>query len=164
MQTISSANTSINRRLPRLYGQLPNDVRNCQMLDYGCGKYPEYVKKWGEERGIAVTSYDKYNYPSEDWFKPYGYDVVTCSNVLNVIQDYSVRRDLLIDCYECLRIGGKLYITVYEGDRTGRGKTTKSDCWQENRKLSDYLDEVRRIFKTINVSIKNNMIVARKER
>lgn len=164
MQKISSANTSINRRLPRLYGQLPKDVRNCQMLDYGCGKYPEYVRQWGEERGIAVTSYDKYNYPSDDWFKPYGYDVITCSNVLNVVNSHKIRLNILKDCYECLRVYGKLYLTVYEGDRTGKGKVTKSDCWQENRKLSDYLDEVRFVFGTNNVSIKNNMIVARKER
>ena len=164
MQKISSANTSINRRLPKLYGQLPNDVRNCQMLDYGCGKYPEYVRKWGEERGIAVTSYDKYNYPSDDWFKPYRYDIVTCSNVLNVVNSHRIRQFILRDCKDCLRIGGKLYITVYEGDRTGKGRTTKSDCWQENRKLSDYLDEVRRIFKTNNVSLKGCMIVARKEK
>lgn len=164
MQKISSANTSINRRLPRLYGQLPKDVRNCQMLDYGCGKYPEYVRKWGEERGIAVTSYDKYNYPSDDWFKPYGYDVVTCSNVLNVVNSHKIRLNILKDCYECLRVYGKLYLTVYEGDRTGKGKVTKSDCWQENKKLSDYLDEVRHTFGTKNVAIKNNMIVARKER
>jgi len=35
-----------------------------------------------------------------------------------------------------------IYVTVYEGDRSGKGKVTR-DGWQENRKLASYLDEVR---------------------
>ena len=43
--------------------------------------------------------------------------------------------------------GEKLYITVYDGDRSGIGRITKTDkngsaaCWQENRKYKDYIPE-----------------------
>lgn len=163
MQTISSANTSINRRLPALFGKLPDNIRNCQMLDYGCGKYPEYVRKWAEERGISLTSYDKYNYPCDNWYREHGYDVVTLSNVLNVVNSWRIRWDIIQDCFDCLRDGGQLYITVYEGDRTGTGRRTKSDCWQENRRLKDYLFEVGRIFGQGNAKIHNGTIIATKE-
>ena len=163
MQNNTSANTSINKRLPALFGKLPDNIRNCQMLDYGCGKYPEYVRQWAEKRGISVTSYDKYNYLSDNWYKDHGYDVVTLSNVLNVIDNWIVRWGILEDCFDCLRDGGQLYITVYEGDKTGIGRRTKSDCWQENKKLSDYLFEVEEIFGQNNVTMKKGMIIAKKE-
>ena len=159
---VTSANTSINKRIPALFGKLPNNVRNCQLLDYGCGKYPNYVKQWGEERGISVISYDKYNYCEEDWYKEYGYDVVCLSNVLNVVNNWNTRWDILQDCWNCLRIGGQLYITVYEGDKSGKGRITKADCWQENRRTSDYLFEAGRVFGLNNIIIKNNVIVATK--
>lgn len=157
---VTSANTSINKRIPALFNKI--ELRNCQLLDYGCGKYPNYVKQWGEKRGISVISYDKYNYCEEDWYKEYGYDAVCLSNVLNVVNNWNTRWDILQDCWNCLRIGGQLYITVYEGDKNGIGRITKADCWQENRRTADYLCEVGRVFGLNNIIIKNNVIVATK--
>lgn len=33
-------------------------------------------------------------------------------------------------------------ITVYEGDRSGTGRQTAADSWQENRPTADYITEV----------------------
>lgn len=33
-------------------------------------------------------------------------------------------------------------ITVYEGDRSGTGRQTAADSWQENRATADYMKEI----------------------
>lgn len=74
-------------------------------------------------------------------------DTATLSNVLNVIERASDRRDALAVAREHLRAGGTLYVTVYEGNGDGRGGHT-ANGWQENRRLVDYLPEVRAVFPT----------------
>jgi hypothetical protein len=34
-----------------------------------------------------------------------------------------------------------VYITVYEGDKSGVGRETKKDCWQRNERLYVYLEK-----------------------
>lgn len=75
----------------------------------------------------------------------------TIANVLNVIPEASVRRQVLEMAHNAVRPGGTVYIDVYEGDRkkgagNGIGRVTKKGCWQEYRKLDSYLPEVRAVF------------------
>ena len=34
-----------------------------------------------------------------------------------------------------------VYVTVYEGDKSGVGRETKKDCWQRNEQLIFYLSK-----------------------
>lgn len=138
----TSANTSINKRVPALFKKVQWEEGTVN-LDYGCGKYPEYARDYVTKRGVVNIAYDPYNYrKTEDvWFR-FKYNTVTLSNVLNVIESKEARRMVLLTCLDVLRDGGKLYITVYEGDKSGVGRETKKDCWQENRPLKDYAKEI----------------------
>ena len=60
---------------------------------------------------------------------------------MNVIKGEKFRIDYLKDIMQYMRKGEKLYITVYDGDKSGIGRMTKKDCWQENRKYKDYIPE-----------------------
>ena len=76
----------------------------------------------------------------------YDVDSVTISNVLNVVREKDVRLSILRMAKERLKNEGKLFITVYEGDRSSVGRKTGTDQWQNNMKTTQYLDEVRQIF------------------
>jgi hypothetical protein len=55
---------------------------------------------------------------------------------------------------------GFVFISVYEGSKTGIGRQTKKDCWQNNKRLAEYLPLVKKVFS--NAQIKYNMIIALK--
>ena len=68
--------------------------------------------------------------------------------------------DVLKRSYDMLKPGGTLYISVYEGNRSGIGKESKPGCWQENKKLKDYIPIVKKVFDDVKIS--NGMIEAKK--
>lgn len=158
----TSANTSINKRVPAVFKKV-DWKEGTFNLDYGCGKYPEYARDYLAERNVYDYGYDPYNYPEgkENLVCNY-YDTATLSNVLNVVESFAERVNILRNIHNCLVYGGKLYITVYEGDRSGIGRETKEDCWQENRKLNSYYDEVSEVFYGGYVRIKNGVMVCEK--
>lgn len=148
-QKYTSADTSINsKKRPAIYGKV--NYTDGTVIDYGCGKH-------FDEYGLPanVRGYDPYNRPDGDALNGH-YDKAFCSNVLNVIAEKEVRNDIL---KTMKALADVVYITVYEGDGTGKGKPTKKDCYQLNRKTREYLDEVREVFQT--VSIKRGVIIAR---
>ena len=57
-----------------------------------------------------------------------------------------------------LKNGGVAYISVYEGNKSGIGNQSKNDCWQNNKKLIDYLPTIQKVFP--NAYIKYGMIIA----
>lgn len=160
MQEYKSAGTSINSsRVPALFKKVlwyPNGTN----VDIGGGKFEtatEYLAKCGVENLI----YDPYN-RSESHNKSVilklafnRADTATLSNVLNVIKEKDKRREVLERARKWARM---TYITVYEGNRSGIGKESKKGCWQENRRLPDYVPEVQEVF--VNVEIRNGLIVA----
>ena len=76
-----------------------------------------------------------------------GADVAVCSNVLNVIKEQEVRLDLLNKIKKLLKSGASAYISVYEGSGKDEGSATqKGKSFQNNRKLSGYLEEVQSVF------------------
>ena len=164
MQSYTSANTSINKnKLPRLFGKLrfsPDHVN----LDYGGGKY-DNVTEWMKALwGATNLVYDPYNRSKEhnksveDYVIANKADSVTMSNVLNVIDSQEARIAALLAAKEALKPERPLYITVYEGDRSGIGRATKDDCYQQNKPLRWYLPEVEAVFR--NARIENGMIIA----
>ena len=166
-QTYTSADTSINEnKLPAIYGKLEKlNVRDCTILDYGCGKYTEHIRKWCEDRNIRYLPYDPFNQDEKVNTDSYAWALITkasgnlvvgvCSNVLNVIDnDYTI--DSITD--ELRKLTNITFYTVYEGNRSGIGKVTKKDCWQRNEKLKSYL----KFFKRHQVAeLKYGMITAK---
>lgn len=159
---ITSKNTSINsKKVPAIFKKIEwiNHGETIN-VDIGGGKYDtavEYLKQFG----IKNIIFDPYNRSMGENIKTicdvvmYGAESATISNVLNVIPQRGKRIDLL---KKAKRWANVVFISVYEGDKSGVGRKTKKDCWQENRKLKEYFDEVGEVFEEY--TIHNGMIVA----
>lgn len=143
MKIYTSANTSINKnKLPSAYRYYTplGDV-----LDYGAGKYTEHICDYVHSMGAHYYPYDPYNQSDSvntlafQYGERKGFDTVYCCNVLNVINCddiiFYVCRDLLHMC----KIGGRVIIQIYEGNKSGKGRETKPDCYQRNEKTTAYL-------------------------
>ncbi len=139
-QEFSSKSTSINKnKVPTVFKKIIWKSGSFN-LDIGGGRYDtasEYLKSFGAENRI----YDKFNRSeAENSFalNKTDYDTATISNVLNVIKEREIWMDLAELAFDHLKPGGKLYITVYEGDRSSVGRKSKKDCWQNNLLVNDY--------------------------
>ena len=161
-QAFGSGNTSL-RQVAAGFRKIEFDPGTVN-LDLGGGKFDEGTK-YLAERGVKNLIFDPVNRNSEhnraifDAVKNGGVDTVTCNNVLNVIQEREARSNVILQAAKALKPGGTAYFTVYEGDGTGKGRQSQRDAWQENRKTSDYLDEIREHFS--DVTIKNKVITAK---
>lgn len=162
-QKISSAATSINsNKLPAIF-RLVKFQPDTMNLDYGGGKFDNAAEELAK---INVTNlvYDPYNRSSEhnqDVLKQVrangGADTVTISNVLNVIAEPEARQTVLRNAKRLVKPGGKVYITVYEGNKSGSGAETKAG-YQLNKDTKDYVDEISQVFD--NVTRKGKLIIA----
>ena len=125
----------------------PNTIN----LDYGGGKYDnatEYLAK----KEVNNLIYDPYNRTEKHNNEVLtlieesgGADTATCSNVLNVIKELEVRREILQHMRKLVKVGGDIYITVYEGSGDGNERETKCG-YQLNRKTEDYVAEIEKTF------------------
>jgi hypothetical protein len=86
-------------------------------------------------------------------------DTATCHNVLNVIDSESSRANVILQAAKGIKPEGTAYFTVYEGNKSGIGRQTKADSWQNNRPTKDYVKEIERYFD--DVTVKNNVIIAK---
>lgn len=154
-QQYTSADTSINSaKLPAVYAKTANLISATDtIIDYGCGKHFE---SYGLDD--RFTGYDPYNYDHPEALEKH-YDVAFLSNVLNVISEYEIRADLLRTLRTLQTLADRVYITVYEGNKSGIGKVTKRDCYQLNRRLCDYIPEVVAVFGAGNVHYKSGMLI-----
>lgn len=151
-QKYSSANTSINKvgRLYKVFCHKPPDGR---ILDFGAGKYRKGTI-FLQSKGFDVDSYE----PSLHDNLPSGkYNTILISNVFNVIAEDEIVIDILKTCKELLESDGRVLITVYEGDKSGKGKPSKEDCYQRNARTAEYVGLVSKVFD--NVKIKQNIII-----
>ena len=128
MQKYTSKNTSVNsKKIPALFNKFSFEGKS--VLDYGCGKYPEIIKKYVEGYSGKYFGYDPYNLGNEIP-KNQAFDVVTISNVLNVIQEDEVIERIV---REAMKIANIAIVSIYEGDKSGIGRMTKKDCYQRNQ-------------------------------
>ena len=147
IQNHTSKITSINKEnLPRTYTHINwEKFRGETVLDYGCGRYTEHIRKLMWLYDIDWYGYDPYwrvEFLNEEALhcNP---DIIICSNLFNVLDNYrDVTRIHDFIRYKLHPI--YFFYTVFEGDRSKIGKETKKDCWQRNEPLEDYLysDEV----------------------
>lgn len=142
LQKFTSADTSINsKKLPRIYS-LVNIGENETVIDYGCGKFFDSYNL-----GSNFFGYDPFNRDDKEVLNK-KYDVAFCSNVLNVIAEKDIRLEVL----RTLRsLADRIYITVYEGNKSGEGKVTKKDCFQLNWRRDNFIPELVEVFGTNNV-------------
>lgn len=147
IQKHTSKNTSINKeKFPRIYTHINwGYLKGMRVLDYGCGRYTEHIRKLMWLYDIDWFGYDPYwrvEFLNEEALhcNP---DIVICSNVFNVLDNY---RDVTrIHDYIRYKLHPiYFFYTVFEGNRSKIGKETKTDCWQRNEPLEEYLysDEV----------------------
>lgn len=160
IQGFSSMNTSINTtRLPAAYthicweylktfilGNKPT-TKNGKLpyvLDYGCGKKINHLCFRAAQEGFTFMGYDPYWGPVKEmtpemWesVKP---TIIICSNVLNVLHDYSQMLEIHHKIKnKCDKEDIPYIIKIYEGDKSGVGRETKPNCWQRNQITEDYL-------------------------
>lgn len=145
---VTSRCTSINKRVPAIAKLIERNVdmkmvEDLGIYDLGCGKYPEYFSDWCTKRNIPYVGEDKHQFDGVyNGRLAYAMDchpVAISSNVLNVLPE----RQRIEYMDELLSVGtyGKpswVFITVYEGNRTGDGKYRK-DSFQANLRTVDML-------------------------
>lgn len=162
MQKYSSKNTSVNtgKNLPAVYrkinwNSIPTYITH--LVDWGCGKDTQNVEKW-----LKSCRIDRYVGYDPNWRtkadndlaeKSIGFhNIFVCSNVLNVIDDDDIVKDIVEKA-----ISSPIYfVTVYEGSRSGVGRQSKDDCYQRNCKTKDYLK-----FFPYGAVVKNSVITNR---
>ena len=87
-------------------------------------------------------------------------DTVTINNTLNVIEDTPNQIRVLEQAKDAVKADGKVYISVYQGDKSGVGRATSEDSFQQMKPLADYLETVQKVFP--DAKIVNGMIEATK--
>ena len=154
-QEFTSAGTSINStKLPTGYSTVHRKIgwqKGTTHIDIGGGKFDNGVE-FLQNLGVNAHVYDPYNRPAEHNKKVMetvgkeGADTASLFNVLNVIREPEYQEEALQTAHSTLKPGGRIFIGIYEGDRTGQGRQTKKDSWQNNHSTAAYLDTVRKVF------------------
>ena len=166
-QEITSAQTS-RSQLPASFKKIDNTdgwKPNTINMDIGGGKF-EQGTEFLSERGVQNFVYDPFNRTKEENSSAvdnaaFGKsDTVTVNNVLNTIPDQENQKLVLQQAENALKLGGKMYMINFEGDRSSVGKQTR-DGFQQNKKPNDYLPLVKEVFP--NAVVRNNVIEATKE-
>lgn len=154
-QKISSKETCI-KTLPRLFNNKTGIISDHLYVfgntnvDLGGGKY-ELVTNQLLAFGVTNLVIDPYNRSAEHNALMYNSlskkpaDTATISNVLNVIQEKEARLELLRTAKKLVKQDGKIFISVYEGDRSGVGKETRKG-YQCNKRPLFFLSEVLEVF------------------
>lgn len=166
VKVITSRNTSVNKdKIPAIYSKLVSQgVYGTNIFDVGCGRWTNHIKKFAKENALCKYWYgfDPYNQTRKHNEKvtsiAWNEKLLQCnpnvfisSNVLNVINTRARQREYLASIFRMMNDFDECYITVYEGDKSGVGKVTKKDCWQENRQLLDYLETVNDAYRDTHI-------------
>lgn len=169
-ELITSRNTSVNKdKIPAIYTKLAkHGVYGSHIFDVGCGKWTKHIKSFAKANAMCTHwhGFDPFNQTAEHnakitdiaWeerMKPdkeRNPNMFISSNVLNVIKGSERQRAYLHSIFRMMKDCDECYITVYEGNKSGIGKITKKDCWQENKKLADYFDLVNMAYRDMHMS------------
>ena len=156
-QKYTSAGTCVHSKLPEIYKLRKEQLKGKSIIDIGCGKY-DNAKRWAEENNATVAMYDKYNRTEQEnavALSCSDYDVAILSNVLNVICEPEIRCGLVKLALDKAPL---VYVTVYQKDGKGNSRETKKDCWQEDRKIDSYVDEIKGYVPEMKVAHKGKVI------
>lgn len=157
-QRYTSARTDL-KQVPAIWKLLQDNLERPahfwaytkEVLDYGGGAGDRLTEKFAK-LGVRNLVLDPYNRSEEhnklvrQLLTVQPADHAICSNVLNVIKEPEVRLAVLREIAALTKPEGSVFITVYEGDKSSKGRRTKDDCWQNNRPLKSYIREIRKVF------------------
>jgi len=153
-QAITSADTSLNQ-VPALHRWFVTRTlasgypyMGDAVVDFGAGKYDAAGDYITAQLGVPYFPHDPYNRTAmENQTALDACKVLNttglCANVLNVIAEPEARAELIQLAADS--VNGAVLFSVYEGDRSGTGRRTTKG-WQNNRKLADYVPELRAAF------------------
>ncbi len=156
MQEFTSAGTSLNQ-VPGAWNLIHDKVDDTfsfkisRLLDYGGGKYDKFTDQlaYCNIENFVLDPYNRtmtHNTLVRKALEQQPADAAICANVLNVIKEPAVRQEALEIIRELTKIGGQVFFTVHEGNKTSRGRRSKDDCWQANRPTKNYLREIKKVF------------------
>lgn len=122
-------------------GKVPTGLRKAvklgfqRVINYGCGYgYRFHTQELAGE--LDLINYDPFVPGVDEVTTEFANaEAIFCNNVLNVIQsDYDLEKvlDRMEEFYK------PIYITIYEGDRSGNGRKTSRGTYQRNMKAKDY--------------------------
>ena len=163
MQNYTSKKTSINKtKLPAIYSKL--NLKDQIILDIGCGKYIDHIKGYVNSQNGLWYGIDKYNQTPKhnektlEKVEKTGVTVIVISNVLNVIDDKRERLNVIDNALDIMGDYSVMCITIYEGDKSGIGRETMRDCFQNNQPIKFYEDEIKKEFPALKIYKKNGML------
>jgi hypothetical protein len=160
-QAVTSAETSV-KQVPAILNKIIKVMRMPEsffasvgdVLDVGGGKYDMLTDKFAE-MGVRNWVWDPFNRSTdhnsfvERMLTARRADVAICSNVLNVIRERTVREFLHRGVIKKMsNPEGLVFFTVYEGDKTAKGKKTTKG-WQANRPAWCYLRGLRKHYDSV---------------
>lgn len=135
-------------------------------LDIGGGKYDLMTQKLAE-KNVANLIYDPFNRSDVHngnvliTLIDILVDTVTIFNVLNVIQEREIQREVIVMAYDALKTGGYVFVrSTYMNPAKASG-VTKSGTFQHYLKQSDYLLMVKEVFP--NAILKHGIIFGKKD-
>ena len=155
VQEYTSAKTSLHQ-IAGVYKKYQAKIgfpKGSLILDYGGGAYDDAME-YMEKRGSTVLVYDPYNRaPVHNstvmaYVKTNRPDFIICANVLNVIKGGYMEKAVREISTIATRRTTCLF-TVYEGDKSGRGKRTGADQWQRNQRTDTYIPTISKYFKHV---------------
>jgi hypothetical protein len=160
MQAISSANTSLNQ-IPASFKTIGWEP-GAANADIGGGRF-DAGTEFLSRQGVRNLVFDPFNRDEEFNRRVFGElkkgtDTATVSNVLNVIAEPEIRREVIRQAAKAIKPGGTAYFQIYEGDGDGVGRQTTKG-WQNNAKTASYLEDVEKYFS--DVTRKGNVIAAK---
>lgn len=136
-----------------------------RIVDVGGGAYDANSTYVAQKYLIDCSVYDPYKRDAQHNLRVIEdsrvrpFDAAVSFSVLNVISDDEARRDHIKLCQNMLKASGKAVFKVWPGDGSGVGKQTASG-YQSNRDIHTYVDEIRSVFGSQNVTIdSDNKIV-----
>jgi len=157
-QRFTSAKTDL-KQIPAVFKLMKKHLSNPALyfatnrecLDFGGGAGEKLTDAFAEI-GVRNFVLDPFNRSEEHnklvrrllTVQPASFAI--CANVLNVIKEPKIRMEALREIAALTDPLGKVYISVHEGNKTSRGKRTKSDSWQANRPLKSYVREIKQVF------------------
>ena len=151
-QKITSASTSVNV-VNGIYKKIVEKYPvGTSILDVGCGRY-DTNKEFANKNGFVWFGIDPYNRTSE--YNDASLDamcnytkypsIIMLNNVVNVLAEDNVIMSVLSQVYNYAGEDTDIYITIYEGDKSGVGKVTTKG-YQRNQKVNDYKDYICEFF------------------
>ena len=163
-QEFSSAATSLNQvaALFKNKNFIPEDIN----IDIGGGAFNATTEYLAEHYGTTNMVYDPYNRGADENLATLDFlragnraDTATCANVLNVIKEQEARRNVILEVAKSIKEDGTAYFSVYEKDKSGQGRQTGADQWQNSRATADYVHEIEEFFD--DVERKGAIIIAK---